>query len=258
MSNGSFLVTLKTSRQCHTLLSLVLLASFPQQPTEITKKIALPLPAPLRLHLLPRPHLNLPPRSLTSRRKLPPLHPSSLVHPLLLLKHKTPESKPNPFIISPSLNLRNRRLLFRPPRQQNKLNRPGSLLLRPNRLGCLLLKPRKSRIGLALRHLVPPPSAHGLIPPRPTIIVRPSLFHCLALIFHPENGIVGACGSVATDEEHVVALSFEFYDSAAYCGRTITIKHGNKVITAKVQDKCESCVGTKHIDLSIGKAPFGL
>ncbi|KAI9224290.1 hypothetical protein BC828DRAFT_335304, partial [Blastocladiella britannica] len=59
---------------------------------------------------------------------------------------------------------------------------------------------------------------------------------------------LGACGYALYDTDAIVAVSFG--DFAAFsgstpngaCGKTVSISHGGKTITAKIADKCGGCV----------------
>ncbi|GAA5851058.1 hypothetical protein JCM3766R1_004164 [Sporobolomyces carnicolor] len=72
--------------------------------------------------------------------------------------------------------------------------------------------------------------------------------------FYYQNGVAGACGSVSSDSDKVVALQTSMYGSGGYCGETITITNtaNGKSTTATVADECPSCSGSSSIDLSTG------
>lgn len=62
------------------------------------------------------------------------------------------------------------------------------------------------------------------------------------------DGGLGACGGdVDTHGEDAVALSHELMtgsngNESPYCGKTISISYGGKVVKAVVKDKCMGCV----------------
>lgn len=72
--------------------------------------------------------------------------------------------------------------------------------------------------------------------------------------FYYQNGVAGACGSVASDSDKVVALQTSMYGSGGYCGKTITITNTDTgaSTTATVADECPGCSSSSSIDLSTG------
>ncbi|GAA5963745.1 hypothetical protein JCM3765_006836 [Sporobolomyces pararoseus] len=72
--------------------------------------------------------------------------------------------------------------------------------------------------------------------------------------FYYQNGVAGACGSVASDSDKVVALQTSMYGSGGYCGKTITITNTDTgaSTTATVADECPGCSTSSSIDLSTG------
>ncbi|GAA5831273.1 hypothetical protein JCM5353_008637 [Sporobolomyces roseus] len=72
--------------------------------------------------------------------------------------------------------------------------------------------------------------------------------------FYYQNSVAGACGSVSSDSDKVVALQTSMYNSGSHCGETITITNTDTgaSTTAVVADECPSCSGSSSIDLSTG------
>ncbi|GAA5871124.1 hypothetical protein JCM16303_001698 [Sporobolomyces ruberrimus] len=72
--------------------------------------------------------------------------------------------------------------------------------------------------------------------------------------FYYQDGNAGACGSVASDSDKVVALQTSMYGSGSYCGKTITITNldTGASTTATVADECPGCSSSTSIDLSTG------
>ena len=67
---------------------------------------------------------------------------------------------------------------------------------------------------------------------------------------------LGACGTVNTDTDSIIALPYEFMGDISngnpYCGRSLTIlnpSNGNSA-QATVEDKCMGCEG-RSIDLTL-------
>ncbi|KAF5392219.1 hypothetical protein D9757_001424 [Collybiopsis confluens] len=67
-----------------------------------------------------------------------------------------------------------------------------------------------------------------------------------------QNGVAGACGTVHSDNDLIVAM-----DSAVYnqdiCGKSVTITNtaNGKSVTAVVADECPTCNNAQSIDLSL-------
>ncbi|KAF9053738.1 hypothetical protein BDZ89DRAFT_1107375 [Hymenopellis radicata] len=76
--------------------------------------------------------------------------------------------------------------------------------------------------------------------------------------FFYQNGVAGACGTVHSDDDYVVAIPYSLWGSGDYlssnCGKTVTLVNDNtgSSVTATVADLCPTCVGTYSIDLSKG------
>ncbi|GMM33631.1 hypothetical protein DASC09_009560 [Saccharomycopsis crataegensis] len=77
-----------------------------------------------------------------------------------------------------------------------------------------------------------------------------------ATYYSPSVGI-GACGNQNSDSELVCALPHTLYDAtrttnqgeSSYCGKSLTVKYGEKSVTVKVVDMCPGCAGDS-LDLS--------
>ncbi|KAI0093691.1 RlpA-like double-psi beta-barrel-protein domain-containing protein-containing protein [Irpex rosettiformis] len=73
-----------------------------------------------------------------------------------------------------------------------------------------------------------------------------------------QNGVAGACGTVHSDNDFIVALDYRKYgDTGArsqYCGKTLTItnKSNGNTQTATVADACPTCGKDTDLDLSVG------
>jgi len=72
--------------------------------------------------------------------------------------------------------------------------------------------------------------------------------------WYTQNGVAGACGTVAQDSDHVVALFTSDYDSGSNCGRQVMLTNTDTgaSTTATVRDECPTCVSSGNIDLSVG------
>jgi len=70
--------------------------------------------------------------------------------------------------------------------------------------------------------------------------------------YYYQNGVAGACGTVHSDQDAIIALHTDIYDNGAHCGRTVQITTGSNVIYATVADACPSCRTSHSIDLSVG------
>ncbi|OTB09157.1 hypothetical protein M426DRAFT_51273, partial [Hypoxylon sp. CI-4A] len=70
------------------------------------------------------------------------------------------------------------------------------------------------------------------------------------------NPALGACGYTDGDDDTIVAIPKEFWDSIStltsygidlpahpLCNKKITIKSGDKAATATIHDRCDGCVG---------------
>ncbi|BGO94773.1 hypothetical protein NBRC10512_005408 [Rhodotorula toruloides] len=69
-----------------------------------------------------------------------------------------------------------------------------------------------------------------------------------------QNGVAGACGSVHSDSDYIIALETSMYAGGSHCGQQVKITNtGNgKTITATVADECPTCSTSQSIDLSQG------
>ncbi|GAA5856286.1 hypothetical protein JCM8547_000853 [Rhodosporidiobolus lusitaniae] len=70
--------------------------------------------------------------------------------------------------------------------------------------------------------------------------------------FYYQNGVAGACGTVHSDSDMIIALESSVYANGAHCGKTVTITGNGVTQTATVADECPSCVSSGSIDLSSG------
>jgi expansin (peptidoglycan-binding protein) len=81
------------------------------------------------------------------------------------------------------------------------------------------------------------------------------LLVCLFSLFPSrptENGVAGACGTVHSDSDYIVALQTSVYANGAHCGSQISATANGKTITLTVADECPTCVSSGSIDLSEG------
>ncbi|GAA6047712.1 hypothetical protein JCM3770_001739 [Rhodotorula araucariae] len=72
--------------------------------------------------------------------------------------------------------------------------------------------------------------------------------------FFYQNGVAGACGTVHSDSDKVVALQSSMYGSGMYCGRSVEIKNtaNGQSVLATVADECPTCESSHSLDLSTG------
>ncbi|CAE6452714.1 unnamed protein product [Rhizoctonia solani] len=76
--------------------------------------------------------------------------------------------------------------------------------------------------------------------------------------FFEQGGVAGACGTVHSDNDKVVALDYRRYGNlskqSSDCGRTVVITNpkNGKTVTAKVADACPTCENENCLDLSHG------
>lgn len=80
-----------------------------------------------------------------------------------------------------------------------------------------------------------------------------TVYHGVATFFF-QNAIAGACGSVHSDSDLIVALETSMYSGGSNCGKTLTITNADTgvSITAIVADECPTCISAESIDLSQG------
>ncbi|BGP28552.1 hypothetical protein JCM10296v2_000288 [Rhodotorula toruloides] len=69
-----------------------------------------------------------------------------------------------------------------------------------------------------------------------------------------QNGVAGACGSVHSDSDYIVAMDSRMYAGGSHCGQTVHITNtkNGKTVTATVADECPSCSSSGSLDLSQG------
>ncbi|MCO5565451.1 hypothetical protein L7F22_019124 [Adiantum nelumboides] len=67
--------------------------------------------------------------------------------------------------------------------------------------------------------------------------------------WYRQGGNAGSCGKTHSDDDKVVAVAEEL--AGKHCGEKITVKHGDKTMTATVADTCPEC-DYGHLDLSRG------
>ncbi|GAA5884991.1 hypothetical protein JCM6882_007184 [Rhodosporidiobolus microsporus] len=70
--------------------------------------------------------------------------------------------------------------------------------------------------------------------------------------YYLQGGVAGACGTVHSDTDKVIALQSSMYGNGSYCGKTVSITNtaNSKTVTATVADACPSCSSSESIDLS--------
>ncbi|GAA5912669.1 hypothetical protein JCM5296_006050 [Sporobolomyces johnsonii] len=66
-----------------------------------------------------------------------------------------------------------------------------------------------------------------------------------------QGGVAGACGTVHSDSDYIVALDSAMYGSGEYCGKSLTIYGNGNSVTATVADECPSCASSGSLDLSL-------
>ncbi|KAJ3852325.1 barwin-like endoglucanase [Lentinula lateritia] len=71
--------------------------------------------------------------------------------------------------------------------------------------------------------------------------------------FFYQNGVAGACGTVHSDYDLVLAMDSAIY-SADLCGKSVTITNTDTgaSVTAVVADECPTCINANSIDMSLG------
>jgi hypothetical protein len=71
--------------------------------------------------------------------------------------------------------------------------------------------------------------------------------------FFYQNGVAGACGTVHSDNDYVLAMDSAIY-SQSICGKSVTITNtaNGKSVTAVVADECPTCNNANSIDMSLG------
>jgi hypothetical protein len=71
-----------------------------------------------------------------------------------------------------------------------------------------------------------------------------------------QNGVAGACGTVHSDYDWIVALDQEKYGNSGersqYCGRTVSVTANGKTLKATVADDCPTCDNGNSLDMSVG------
>ncbi|KAF8580870.1 hypothetical protein K439DRAFT_1619450 [Ramaria rubella] len=72
--------------------------------------------------------------------------------------------------------------------------------------------------------------------------------------FFFQNGVAGACGTVHSDSDKIVALQTDTYGNGEHCGKQIMIKDPSTGHTAfaTVADECPTCNNKQCIDMSQG------
>ncbi|KAJ3784993.1 RlpA-like double-psi beta-barrel-protein domain-containing protein-containing protein, partial [Lentinula aff. detonsa] len=63
---------------------------------------------------------------------------------------------------------------------------------------------------------------------------------------------VGACGTVHSDSDYIVAVDEDMY-SSSLCGKTVVITNeaSGAQVTATVADECPGCATSTSLDLSV-------
>ncbi|KAE9401510.1 barwin-like endoglucanase [Gymnopus androsaceus JB14] len=71
--------------------------------------------------------------------------------------------------------------------------------------------------------------------------------------FFYQKGVAGACGTVHSDSDVIVAMDSALY-SQSVCGQTVTIWNTAnwKSVTATIADECPTCINSESIDMSVG------
>jgi cobalamin biosynthesis Mg chelatase CobN len=76
--------------------------------------------------------------------------------------------------------------------------------------------------------------------------------------FFYQGGQAGACGTVHSDSDLVIAIDIAWYGNtgseSSYCGKSITVQNtqNGKEVTAVVADVCPTCANGNSLDLSVG------
>ncbi|GJJ12110.1 hypothetical protein Clacol_006351 [Clathrus columnatus] len=78
--------------------------------------------------------------------------------------------------------------------------------------------------------------------------------HTLSATYFYQNGNPGACGTVHSDSDFVVALDTYSYQNGANCGRKVKLvnKTNGKSTIATVADECPTCNSDYSVDCSLG------
>lgn len=69
-----------------------------------------------------------------------------------------------------------------------------------------------------------------------------------------QNGVAGACGTVHSDSDYVLAMDSARYTASNLCGKQVQITNtaNQKTVTATVADECPTCNNENSIDMSVG------
>ncbi|KAJ3983520.1 RlpA-like double-psi beta-barrel-protein domain-containing protein-containing protein [Lentinula detonsa] len=67
-----------------------------------------------------------------------------------------------------------------------------------------------------------------------------------------QEGVAGACGTVHSDSDYIVAVDEDMY-SSSLCGKTVVITNeaSGAQVTATVADECPGCATSTSLDLSV-------
>ncbi|KAJ7774898.1 plant expansin [Mycena metata] len=68
-----------------------------------------------------------------------------------------------------------------------------------------------------------------------------------------QGGVAGACGTVHSDNDFVVALQTKTYANGANCGRKIEVINASngKSVQGVVADECPTCTNSESVDMSL-------
>ncbi|GAW10118.1 expansin family protein [Lentinula edodes] len=73
--------------------------------------------------------------------------------------------------------------------------------------------------------------------------------------YFTQNGVAGACGTVHSDNDFIVAIDQDRYgdsgETSQYCGKTVTITGLGKTMQATVADDCPTCDNENSLDMSV-------
>jgi len=114
---------------------------------------------------------------------------------------------------------------------------------------------------LATPTITPTPSAVVNVAPSPSAATVSTIggdilsgFNVGSATYFYQNGNPGACGTVHSDSDLVVALDTYSYGDGENCGRKVKLvnKTNGKSVEATVADKCPTCISNYSVDCSLG------
>jgi expansin (peptidoglycan-binding protein) len=110
------------------------------------------------------------------------------------------------------------------------------------------------------------PPLRPLVALKPTVADSKILIHwwvdhywrCLSATYFYQNGVAGACGTVHSDSDYIVATDYRRYGDLSkqsdLCGKKVLITNtkNGKTVICTVADACPTCNNGNSLDLSEG------